>query len=500
MTTTDREPLSLIDNFWLRQDRPYNHMTITSVFILADRVDLETVQNTFETRCVLPFPRFQQRPVNSLRGAYWETDTRFEISNHFQRVRLSGAQAKEELEALVSNLVSTPLDPTKPLWDWRLVENYQGGSALIWRVHHSYADGMGMIHLLLAMTDKVPRVPVPAPPLAARQDAGDEPGDTPSGSLFQPVSDTLGAAVNAGRGLLAGGVDALSHPSETLAAARQGVDLASGYARQGRGFASEAGKLLLAPDDPPTRFRGRLGVAKRVAWMEPLPLDDVKVIGRIHDCTINDVLLACVAGALRAYLVAQGDPVDSQLTIHAAVPVNLRPATQSHQLGNKFGMVLLTLPLGIEDPLERLVAVHQHMEEIKTSYQAIMSFGLMEVMGLGPSITQALAMNRFSHKATAVMTNVPGPPQPLYFAGRQCAELMFWVPQSGSVGMGVSIFSYNHRVHLGLITDQHRVRDPATIIREFRQAFEELLLLTMMGPWDKPAAATGWSAAVKGPQ
>jgi len=500
MTTTDREPLSLIDNFWLRQDRPYNHMTITSVFILADRMDLETLQKTVETRCVLPYKRFQQRPVYSLKGPYWETDTHFEISNHFQCVRLPGAQGKEELEELVSNLVSTPLDPTKPLWDWRLVEDYQGGSALIWRVHHSYADGTGMLHLLLAMTDKVPGVPVPAPPPAARQDADDDPGDTRFGSLFQPVSDTFGAAVNAGRGLLAGGVDAIRHPAETLAAARQGFGLASGYARQGRGFASEAGKLLLAPDDPPTRFRGQLGAAKRVAWVEPLPLDDVKIIGQVHDCTVNDVLLTCVAGALHSYLVAQGDPVDSQLVIHAAVPVNLRPVTQAHQLGNKFGTVLLTLPIGIKDPLERLVAVHQHMEEIKASYQAIMTFGLMEVMGLGPPIAQALAMNRFSHKATAVMTNVPGPPQPLYFAGCQCAEIMFWVPQSGSVGMGVSIFSYNNRVHFGLITDQNRVQDPEMIIRQFSKEFEKLLLITLMGPWDKPAAATGWSAAVRGPQ
>jgi hypothetical protein len=139
--------------------------------------------------------------------------------------------------------------------------------------------------------------------------------------------------------------------------------------------------------------------------------------------------------------------------------------------------------VGIEDPLERLLAVHQGMEAIRDSYQAIVTFGLMEVMGLGPKIAQASAMRMLSKKATAVMTNVPGPQQPLYFAGSKLAELMFWVPQSGSVGMGVSIISYNNRVHFGLITDQKLVKDPETIISQFGKEFEHLLLMTMMGSW-----------------
>jgi diacylglycerol O-acyltransferase len=166
--------------------------------------------------------------------------------------------------------------------------------------------------------------------------------------------------------------------------------------------------------------------------------------------------------------------------------VNLRRSSEPPEnLGNFFGLGLLTLPIGIENPLERLHTVHQRMGELKESYQAMLTFGLMEIMGLGPKITQASAMRMFSRKATAVMTNVPGPQEPLYFAGCKIAELMFWVPQSGSVGMGVSIQSYNDRVHFGLITDRKRVSDPATIIRRFSEEFEKLLLITLMGPWGK---------------
>jgi WS/DGAT/MGAT family acyltransferase len=226
-------------------------------------------------------------------------------------------------------------------------------------------------------------------------------------------------------------------------------------------------------------------MAKRVAWAEPLPLHEVKAIGLALGGTINDVLLAAVAGALRAYLVERGEPVDRQLEIRAAVPVNLRPLEQAKNLGNRFGLVLLTLPIGIENPLERLREVHKRMRELRDSYQAIITLGLMEIMGLGPNLAQALAMKMLGRKATAVMTNVAGPQQPLYFAGSQLAELMFWVPQSGSVGMGVSLFSYNDRVHFGLMTDQKLVSDPATIISQFSKEFEQLVLIAMTGPWDK---------------
>ena len=484
MLANNHQPLSFIDNFWLRQDRPYNHMTISSVFILKEQIDLEKLKATIETRWAAPYIRLRQRPVYSLKGAYWETDPHFDIDNHFRRLGLPGAQDKQALEECVSNLVSTPMDPTKPLWDWNLVENYQGGSALILRIHHCYADGIAMIHLVLAMTDKTPEAPIhserPDPPAPSRQ--GHQRDDIFT-QLFHPVSETI----KAGQGLWEGGVDALSHPSETMGHARRGLGTVSGYANQGLGLVSEAAGLLMIPDEPRTGFKGKLGIAKRVAWVDPLPLNEVKTIGKVHGCTINDVLLATVAGALRGYLVGKGDEVDGQLEIRAAVPVNLRPLDRAKDLGNRFGTVLLTLPVGIENSLERLRAVHESMEKIRASYQAVVTFGLMEIMGLGPQIAQASAMRLLSKKATAVMTNVPGPEQPLYFAGSKLDQMMFWVPQSGSVGMGVSIISYNNRVHFGLVTDQKLVKDPETIISQFNSEFERLLLITLMGSWQEQA-------------
>lgn len=486
MLNSDREPMSFVDNYWFRQDRPYNHLTINAMWIMADRVDLERLQKHIETRWVTAHRRWKQRPVYYSTGTYWETDTHFEISNHVRRVGLPGAQGKEELEEFVSNLVSTPMDPTKPLWDWHLVQDYQGGSVLIPRFHHCYADGIALIQVLLEATDKAPGVAIDTTRSPVRKVTHEDEEET-LGDIFRqlldPVSEAISNAVKTGRDLLEEGVDIVLHPSEMVDYARQGIGWVSGYARQGLGFASEAARLLLLPDDPPTRFRGKPGVTKRVAWAEPLPLDQVQIIGKALGCTINDVLLSSVVGALRAYLVGKGDPVDRNLEIRAAVPVNLRPWEQAKNLGNMFGMVLLTLPIGIENPLERLYEVHKRMGELKGSYQAILTFGLLEIMGLGPKVAQAAATRVLSKKATVVMTNVPGPQEPLYFAGSKIAELMAWVPQVGTVGMGVSILTYNGRVHFGLITDWKLVRDPEAIVSRFGQEFEKLLLVTMMGPW-----------------
>lgn len=494
MFNADRESMSLVDTYWLRQDRPYNHLTINAVWIMADRIDLERLRQHIETRWVTAHKRWKQRPVSYATGTYWETDPHFAISNHVRRVGLPGAQGKDELEEFVSNLVSTPMDPTKPLWDWHLVQDYQGGSVLISRFHHCYADGIALIRVLLAATDKAPGVAIDTTRVPARQAAPEDEEET-RGDIFRqmlaPISEAISSAVKTGSDLVGEGVDIVLHPSETVGYARQGVGWVWGYARQGIGFVSEVAKLVLLSDDPPTRFRGKLGVTKRVAWAEPLPLADVQIIGKVLGCTINDVLVASVAGALRAYLMEKGDPVDSQLEIRAAVPVNLRSVAQANEMGNVFGMVLLTLPIGIEDPLERLYEVHQRMGELKDSYQAVLAFVLLELLGLGPKVAQASATKVLSKKATVVMTNVPGPQEPLYFAGSNLAELMFWVPQSGSVGMGVSILTYNGRVHFGLITDWKRVRDPEAIISRFGHEFEKLVLITMMRPWDRGVAVPG---------
>ena len=198
--------------------------------------------------------------------------------------------------------------------------------------------------------------------------------------------------------------------------------------------------------------------------------------------SINDVLLSCVAGAIGEYLRSKGDD-PTGLEIRAMVPVNLRPMDKAYQLGNRFGLVPLVLPIGIDNPVERLYAVRARMHDLKGSFQPLMAFGLLSVAGLLIKPVQHALLGLFAKKATAVMTNVPGPQKPLQFCGCTVDQVLFWVPQSGDIGMGVSILTYAGKVQFGLITDARLCPDPQAIVDRLPGAFERLETLTLMLPW-----------------
>ncbi len=264
----------------------------------------------------------------------------------------------------------------------------------------------------------------------------------------------------------------------------QDPTLAAMLAREGGEIARELLVALALPDDPPSMLRGRLGVSKRVAWAPPLDLEEVKAVGRACGCTVNDVLMAAAAGALRDYMLERGEDVGG-MTLRATVPVNLRPLEHARKLGNHFGLVFLDLPVGEGNPVRRLEHVAECMNQLKKSRQAIVAFGLLAALGMAPQALQEVALDLFSRKATAVATNVPGPQQPLYLAGCPIRELMFWVPQTGSIGLGISILSYHGRVHFGLIADARLVPDPDAVIRRFGPEFDKLLYLALMSGWQR---------------
>jgi diacylglycerol O-acyltransferase len=468
-----REAMSKVDTAWLRMESPTNLMMITGVLIFKDRLDLAQLKHLLEER-FLAYRRFRQKAVDSVSSASWEKDADFDLDWHVRVAALPGNADKTALEAFVSELASTPLNHARPLWQFHLVENYapdgkRGGSVLIARIHHCYADGMALVQVLLSLTDASPS-PKRHKELAKVWLKKDQ------GSVLQRLLEPAGAGLSQA---LAFGEKALDKAGELVT----NPELVAALAKNGGEIARELAVALTLCDDPQTAFKGPLGQAKRVAWAEPMPLEEVKVVGKALGCTVNDVLLACAAGALRGYLRDIGESVDG-LTIRATVPVNLRPLEHAKKLGNHFGLVFLDLPIGEANPLRRLERVAANMRELKKSKQAALTFGLLSIVGMAPAAIQRVALELFSRKASAVATNVPGPQMPLYLAGCEVDELMFWVPQSGSIGMGLSILSYNDRVHFGLIADGKRVRDPEPIVKRFAPEFEKLALIALMEDWD----------------
>jgi WS/DGAT/MGAT family acyltransferase len=456
------ERMSRVDHAWLRMDNDNNLMMIVGVWLLRPAVTIGALRERIADK-LLKYDRFRQKAVADAMSAHWVADPDFEINHHVTTIVLDrppGECERRALQRLCGDLAKTPFDPSRPLWQFHLVEDYEGGCAIIARIHHCIGDGIALMSVMLSITDGG-RDP---PRRRVRPSKDDADGDWLSDSVLKPLTD-----------LTARAVDLLANRHQS---ALGSVDMA----RVGLRVVNDLAALALMPDDSPSLLKGKPNGHKMVAWSEPIPLDLVKTIGKGLGCTVNDLLLSCAAGAIGGYLKERGqDPTGKE--IRAMVPVNLRPLEHAWQLGNRFGLAPLVLPIGIDNPIARVHAVRRRMAELKGSYQPLLAFAVLAVSGLLIKPMQDMVLGLFAKKATAVMTNVPGPSVPLQLCGATLRQSMFWVPASGDIGVGVSILSYGGGVQFGLITDQQLCPEPQQIIDRFEPEFDKLSWLTMMLPW-----------------
>ena len=468
------ERMSRVDTSWLRMDNDVNLMMIIGVWLLTPAITLTALRERIEDK-LLKYPRFRQKAVADTMGAHWVHDDDFDIARHVLSEKLrphKGETERQALQRLCGALAATALDHAFALWQFQLIENYEGGSAIIIRIHHCIGDGIALSSVMMSITDGGADPPRRRRKLAA---AGAADSDWLSEAVLKPLADIAVKAIGMTGGGVLKSMDMLAHPQEPLLGS---LDMA----RSGLHVLRDAAALALMADDSPTQLKGKPVGRKVVAWSEPMSLEQVKTVGKGLACTVNDVLLACVAGAIGEYLRERGeDPQGKE--IRAMVPVNLRPIEQAWQLGNRFGLAPLVLPIGLDNPIERVYAVRRRMEDLKGSYQPLLAFAILSVTGLFVKPVQDMVLGLFAKKTTAVMTNVPGPPETLKFCGATLRQTMFWVPASGDVGVGVSILSYGGGVQFSLITDEALCPHPQRIIDRFEPEFDKLLLMTMMLPW-----------------
>ncbi|MBB6560788.1 WS/DGAT/MGAT family acyltransferase [Acidovorax soli] len=477
------ERMSKVDTAWLRMDSDSNLMMINGVWTLAPGITWEALCERVQQR-LLQYPRFRQRVVEDAAGATWVEDRHFDIAAHVLRETLPhkpGQSMQRALQDRVGELAMQPLDPRRPLWQMHLVENFKGddgqqGSALIVRIHHCIADGIALISVTMSIVDGGSE-----PPKRSRKEreAATTAEDWIADALIKPFTGLTVKALDLAGDGAARSLKVLGDPEKAM---QHGLAGTMDMARVAYQLVSDAAALALMPDDSPTRLKGQPGQAKRVAWCPPIPLEEVKAIGKALNCSINDVLLSCVAGAIGGYLRSQGDDPTGQ-EIRAMIPVNLRPMEEAWKLGNRFGLVPLVLPIGVANPVERVYEVRRRMAALKGSTQPILAFAMLAVAGLMIKPAQDALLNLFGRKTTAVMTNVPGPKEQLTLCGARVTQCMFWVPQSGDIGLGVSILSYGGGVQFGVITDTTLCPEPQRIIDAFAPEFDQLSLLTLMLPW-----------------
>lgn len=480
-----RHPLSSADTAWLHMDRPTNLMVINSVLLFDEQLDWDRLSEVVSTRLVAPYPRFRQRVVEgrlAIGAPCWEADRDFDLARHLHRLGLPAPGDEAALRALVGDLAAVPLDRSKPLWDMYFVDGPGAGCAVIVRMHHCIADGIALAGVLLSLTDPTPQATPAAWPKTTRAPhANGEPSSSqprvsaralrtllaPARGALDSLAATAGATSALTRTLAREGARTLAHPRHALELGDVlGADMRAVW------------KFLLTPADARSSLKRDLDTQRSVAWSKPLSLDRVKAVAHAQNATVNDVLLAAVTGALRAHMLEHGE---QPRAVRALVPVNLRPLDRPvpDELGNRFGLVFLTLPVEYPSRRERLLELKRRMDAIKDSPEGSVSYAMLEATGLTPTELERRIIDFFTAKASAVMTNVPGPRETVYLAGAPLRTVLIWAPTAGSVGMSVSIFSYDGRITIGLLVHTTLVPNPDAIVD---RAQGEIVALARLAP------------------
>jgi diacylglycerol O-acyltransferase / wax synthase len=456
MSASSRHAMPAADAAWLHMDRPTNPMVVNGLVMLGTVPAAEAVADVIDERLVGRFPRFRQRVVDQLaRAPAFEDDPFFDLGNHLHRLALPPPGDRAALEEMVSDLITPPLDPGKPLWHAYLIEGFGSGAALLWRIHHCIADGIALAEVMLSITD--------GPDVERQRPQSPQPTRGTLGRLGAVSGEAASAARSLAGVAVHEGATSLAHP-------RHLGELASGALRD----VSTAAKLLASPADAPTVLRQPLSGARRVAWSAaPFPLERVKDACHRRRVTVNDMLLSALAATLAECLRGNGLLPEE---IHAMIPVNLRPLDRPvpADLGNDFALILLELPLTELRPAERLRQVNSRMNAIKDSHEAPISFGLLSAIGMTPPWVEDRLIGFFTEKASMVVTNVPGPGERLSFAGAPVTGILVWAPCSGSIGMTVSIFSYAGQVTVGFMTDTALIPDPEPLARTYESELARL--------------------------
>jgi diacylglycerol O-acyltransferase len=461
------ERLSNLDASFLALETRETHMHVGAVALfghgpstVSEGVDIELIRRIIESRLHL-IPRYRQRiaTVPIERHPVWVDDKHFHLDYHVRHVALPHPGTDAQLKDLAGRLMSQQLDRSKPLWELNVVEGLaDGGFAIITKIHHCMIDGMASIDLMAVILDFADTVDV----------------IEPVGWKARPAPNGTELAVRE----IARSVSSMVASLGDLATLSQGVGTTAGeLKRKFKASVASLGSGWLTPTGR-TALNGPIGPGRSFEWLD-LSLSEIKQIKTAHKVTVNDVMLAIVAGAVRSYLLEEGEMTEEEVAeteFRIMAPVSVRTRDERGTMGNKVAMWLLTLPIGEPDPAQRLAAVTQATKELKETEQALGASTIVSLSTGAPAALVSLAARLASRARpfNMTVTNVPGPQFPLYLAGSPMIATYPLVPLWQSHGVGIAMFSLLGRVFIGLNTDRDLIADPAQIAKALTNAFDEL--------------------------
>lgn len=460
MTPRHFQRLTATDASFIAQEQGPSHMHIGGAMIFeGPPPPYASLLRHIEARLDL-VPRYRQRlllPRFEMGRPLWIDDTRFTLTYHVRHSALPPPGSMEQLQLLTARLFSQRLDRSKPLWEIYLVEGLDGGRfALLNKTHHAMVDGISGVDIATLLFDLTHDAPPSAPP-AEKWKASPEPSQAAVATKLLRDS----ARVLFGMGRSAAG--ALTDPQQAMEAVRV--------------TAEGLGEVLWAGLSPalPSPLNVPIGPHRRVTWVRTA-LADFKVIKNGLGGTVNDVVLAVVAGALGRWLRGRGVRTEG-LELRASVPVSVRAEQEHQELGNRITIMVAPLPVYCEDPAERLRIVREAMRGLKESKQAL---GAQLIIGLErfapPTLLAQASRLHFSPRfANLVVTNVPGPQFPLYLMGRELLEMAPVGFIVNGFAMIVALVSYNGALTFGLLGDYDALPDIAVIGTYIKDALAELV-------------------------
>ncbi len=404
-------------------------------------------------------PRYRQRLSSERTGGlgwpYWQDDPKFDVANHLRRVALTPPGREADLLEWVGDFFSHRLDRTRPLWEMALIEGLEdGGWAIATKTHHALVDGVGSVGVAQVLLDAAAdAVPDALPEHDAEADATPQ---APSGNESEshgPVPEVLSDLTTTGLHAAHAGLHAALHPRETFEKSRQLAELI---------YRDE---VIAAP---PSSINVPTGAIRRFEVVRA-PLAELKDVGRILGGSLNDVLLAACASGLRRLLLSRGDPLPDP-GLRAMIPMNVRQDAEALALGNRVSSLFVELPVLEPDPLARLLSITDETSTLKHSGAAEGTAAMLDLAGLAPPLLHAsFARSLYATRLFNItITNVPGPPLPLYALGAKMREVQPFVPLAAEHAVGIAIVSYDGSLTIGLCAD----RDTTPDLRVLRDGIE----------------------------
>jgi diacylglycerol O-acyltransferase / wax synthase len=409
-------------------------------------------------------PRYRQK-VRDVPGhlglPVWVDDPGFDLAFHLRRSALPAPGTEQLLRELVGRLLARQLDRSRPLWEVYLIEGLVDGRfAVVTKTHHAMVDGLAQMDIGAVLLDPTPQ-PRETPP--------DDWDPAPEPSALELAADAVLHALRRPRDLLDVAGRAVSDVQQAVSAVSRVAEAV---------VAAGCSAAAVRPVPPLTAATGE----QRRYGMERTTLADHRAVRKAHGGTVNDVVLAVVAGALRQWMISRGEPLTSDVSVRALVPVSVRARRRDDVGGNSISAYFLDLPVAEPDPVRRLAVVRDAMEEHKRSGRAVEATAMIRLVGLAPPIVHSLGArlaSQFSSRLYNVLvTNVPGPPCPLYALGARMLDMFPVVPLAGGQAVAIGITSYDGGVHYGLTADRDALPDVDVLAAAMSDALAELVATT----------------------